>query len=127
MDWRIDTHLVEETLTALAASGLTSHDVRWVGSASGEYAISWEAFASIAAGVVYDPGCGDFDVNEIAADLVVVGDSWWLERWVRGGEEGWRYKMKPRHGSDPKRFLRVLRPAAQDYHGGADTIARLNP
>lgn len=48
-------NLLEETLEKIADYSKTIEDVSWVGSDSGEYAISWEEFRQIA-DVNYDDG-----------------------------------------------------------------------
>jgi hypothetical protein len=97
-------NLLEETLAALVAEDKSPQDVLWVGSEDGRYALSWEEFSRIA-DVEYDPGYG---AQEIAADLVVVGDGWWLERWEYDGAEGWSFKECPVRQPDAEPF-RVVR------------------
>lgn len=97
------TNLYYETLDELAHNGLTSYDVLWVGSLDGKYAISFEKFAEIA-NIEYDAGYG---AQEIAVDLVVVGQSWWLERQEYDGSEWWEFKEIPFKSPDSKPFDRV--------------------
>ena len=68
------TNLLKETLEVLEKYGKSPKDVRWVGSRDGRYAITWEEFEKIA-DIEYD---NSFGAQEVAMDLVVVGDDWWL-------------------------------------------------
>jgi len=86
-------NLLKETIKALELDGKTQKDVRWVGSKDGKYAIGWEEFEKIAKDVEYYCGYG---APEIAEDLVVVGDGWWLERAEYDGSEWWEFKTIPK-------------------------------
>ena len=110
-----EENLLKETIEALKENGKTPKDVQWVGSKDGKYAISWEEFEKIA-DIEYDAGYG---APEIATDLVVVGDGWWLERWECEDAEGWAFKTLPQKQPDAKKFSRVK--------GCYETIAELNP
>lgn len=96
------TNLLKETLKVLKSRHKTPADVQWVGSQDGTYAISWDEFAAIA-DVNYDASYGS---AEIVMDLVVVGDSWWLERGEYDGSEWWEFKSKPTWSVEepPKQF-----------------------
>ena len=85
-------NLLKETLDALKENGKTPADVRWVGRASISAKCTWEDFAK-QANFEYDNGYGG---AEIPADLVVVGDNWWLERAEYGGSEWWEFKTIPK-------------------------------
>ena len=65
-------------------------DVRWIGSTSYGY-FDWEYFSKIA-NIDYDNGFGG---QEVASDLKIVGDDWWLERHEYDGSEWWEYKSLP--------------------------------
>ena len=91
-------NLLNETLDILKENGKTPADVRWVGRSSISAKCSWEDFSKQA----------DFEYNngygwaEIPADLVAVGDNWWLERAEFDGSEWWEFKTipkEPRWGS----------------------------
>jgi hypothetical protein len=91
------TNLLEETRHAIADAG------SFVGSADGEYACSWEQFATMA-DQEYDSSYG---AQKVARDLVIrFADGSWVERGEYDGSEWWVYKQPP-----------VLR--------GAKTISRL--
>ena len=56
---------------------------------------------------------------QVADDLVVVGDSWWLERHEYDGSEWWEYKEKPKLISEIKEVSHLA--------GGMwDKLAKLN-
>jgi hypothetical protein len=69
-------NLLEETLEKLTRCGLTTADVRWVGWSNGWQVVDWPTFAALA-NREYDNQTGK---PEIHHQLVIVGDSWWLER-----------------------------------------------
>ena len=98
-------NLLRETLEKLTENNKTPADVRWAGSKDGRYAITWDAFVQLA-DIVYDDGFGG---QEIADDLVVVGDDWWLERHEYDGSEWWEYKTLPVRQSDAQSFTWVRR------------------
>jgi hypothetical protein len=97
-------NLLDETRSKLNENDKTEADVRWVGSADGTYAMPWEAFVVIA-NVNYDDGYGS---QEIARDLVVVGDDWWLERHEYDGAEGWEFRRAPTMQHDARVFSTVM-------------------
>lgn len=82
-------NLLEETLMKLEEVGKTMEDVVWIGSSDGYIPI--ETFKRLA-DVEYSPGFGS---SEVATDLLVVGDNWWLERGEYDGSEWWEYKTAP--------------------------------
>jgi hypothetical protein len=90
--------LLKETRQALEKHGKTPEQVEWIGTKDGRYTIfSWERFVAMAGHIVHDPE----DWHREIADLVVVGESWWLERYVYDGSERWVMKQKPRLQPDP--------------------------
>lgn len=95
------TNLLQETIAALRHP---EDQVLWVGSSDGKYAISWDDFAKIAADTEYDAGYGG---AEIAIDLVVVGNGWWLERGEYDGSEWWEFKKQPVADDAPAPFMNV--------------------
>lgn len=96
--------IVEETIEDLKELGYKESDVLWVGSRDGEYAMSWADFKDKFKNLRYDDG---FGAQEIASDLVVVGDNWWLEREEYDGAERWAYKKSPKITSG-KSFDKII-------------------
>ncbi len=96
-------NLKQETLNMLEANLIVPERVRWVGSRDGQFAISWEQFLEIA-DFNYDDGYG---AQEIATDLVVVGDGWWLERHEYDGSEWWEFKSLPIRKEKAREFDNV--------------------
>lgn len=82
-------NLLEETKNILKQNGKEPKDVLWVGDTTLWF--SWEYFISIA-DRRYDSGFGK---REILAELLVVGNNWWLERHEYAGSEWWEYKSLP--------------------------------
>lgn len=94
--------LLDETLEYLEGKGIDPEkEVKWVGSRDGKYAMSFAEFAKKFAELYYDANYGR---QEIAKDLVVVGEDWWLERGEYDGSEWWELKKTPILSSAPKNF-----------------------
>ena len=81
-------NLLKETLSALEENGKSKDDVLWVGCS--DFKTTWENFAEVA-DVEYDSGYGTL---EVAQDLIVVGNDFWLERHEYDGSEWWEFKSK---------------------------------
>lgn len=82
-------NLRKETLTVLHDHGLDWSDVRWAGNRAFQINLDdlWEAMD-----INYDRGYGS---QEIAHDLIIVGDDWWMERHEYDGAEWWEFKEYP--------------------------------
>ena len=109
-------NLLNETLKALETHNISAEDVLWVGSMDGKMAIRWDAFELIADKTNYNNGYGGV---EIADDLVVVGNGWWLERGEYDGSEWWEFKTMPARVVAPKPFESV-------YSDGWKSLASIN-
>ena len=83
-------NLLDETVEILKDNNLEPKDVLWVGNS--EVKTDWENFAKIA-DIDYDSGFGG---QEVATDLIVVGQNWWLERHEYDGSEWWEFKQLPK-------------------------------
>ncbi|HIQ91025.1 MAG TPA: hypothetical protein IAB27_05330 [Candidatus Coprosoma intestinipullorum] len=83
------TNLLEETKNYLRDNNKTIDDIKWVGN--NKFYFDVNEFLNIA-NVEYDSGYG---APEVAQDLLVVGDNWWLERHEYDGSEWWEYKEIP--------------------------------
>lgn len=98
-------NLLQETLDALKENGKTPADVRWVGRASISAKCTWEDFAK-QANLEYNNRYGWM---KIPADLVAVGDNWWLEREEDDVAEWWEFKAIPKvEERDSHAFSRCL-------------------
>lgn len=84
-------NLLRETVEVLGANDKKLEDVKWIGI-PGFGTIDIEVFKYVA-DKEYDNGFGGEEVN---LSLVVVGDSWWLERHEYDGSEWWEYKELPK-------------------------------
>lgn len=82
-------NFLEETINYLEKFGKTLDDIIWFGG--DDFQISREQFVELA-NIEYDPGYGH---QEIAADLVLVGKDFWLERHEYDGSEWWEFKELP--------------------------------
>lgn len=83
-------NLWNETIRVLNDNKLSWDDVLYV--ACSDFLITKENFEEIAKVTNYDDGFGGTDVAE---DLVIIGDNWWLSREEYDGSEWWRYNEKP--------------------------------
>ena len=83
---RCDMNLWKEILSALKDKKKTWEDVRWVGTY--KFKISKDNFEMLAKKTDYDNGYGG---QEVASDLLIVGDGWYLERAEYDGSEWWRF------------------------------------
>lgn len=95
-------NLLKETESVLKEYGKTFKDIIWIGSEDGY--ISLETFKKLA-NVEYDD---DFGGQEVASDLIIVGDNFYMTRGEYDGSEWWVY-----HSMDlfkkPKNELKVIR------------------
>lgn len=82
-------NLLQETINSLKINNKLPTNVLWIGNNNVWF--TWLEFSKIA-DVEYDNGYGS---PEVAIDLMVVGDGWWLEREEYDGSEWWSYKKLP--------------------------------
>lgn len=82
-------NLKNETLEVLAEHGKNAASVMWVGTEG--FTIPTDDFWKLA-DKTYNDGYG---APEVATDLIVVGEGWWLERHEYDGSEWWEYKEHP--------------------------------
>lgn len=95
-------NLKNETIQILHEHNKTPKDVRWVGCYS--YRIPTDDFWKLA-DKEYDDGYGS---AEVASDLLVVGDDWWLERGEYDGSEWWEFKQMPSCPTEQKTVKRII-------------------
>lgn len=91
-------NLKNSTLTVLRHYGKLPSDIKWVGCTS--FKIPIEEFWELA-DRQYDAGYGH---AEVAEDLLVVGENWWLERHEYDGSEWWEYKKLPK---EPEKIISI--------------------
>lgn len=91
------TNLWEETMRMLVAHEKTFENVEYIQGSN--FGITKENFERVAKESKYYSG---FGAAEVAEDLVVVGDNWWIERHEYDGNEWWEYKEKPKQISEIK-------------------------
>ena len=97
--------LVKETIGVIKEEGYSESDIEWVGSKDGKYGMSWDSFKKAFEKIEYDCGYGH---QEVASDLVVVGNGWWLERSEYDGAEGWNFKKMPVASKNQLSFDKIL-------------------
>lgn len=117
-------NLLEETKTDLYKHGKTIEDIKWVGTK--HYYVDVDKFIELA-NVKYDDG---FGAPEVAENLIITGDDWWMERHEYDGSEWWEFKEIPTE-PEQKLELKALTVGQADENGldvscGWETLERLN-
>lgn len=84
-------NLYIETMEKLRRHGKTCKDI--VAIQGYEFAIDINEFFAIAKNTNYDD---DFGEAHIAADLVIIGEDWWMERVEYDGAENWAFRQRPK-------------------------------
>lgn len=107
-------NLKNETLQELYEHGLGQKDIRWVGCQ--EFCIDIDRFFQLA-DREYDSGYG---APEVAVDLLIVGENWWLERHEYDGSEWWEFKQLP---AMPSHYTTVNSVFAQEV--GWETLSEI--
>lgn len=82
-------NLLEETIKILKEYRKEISDIKWIGNY--DYYVNIDDFLRVA-DTNYDSGYGG---QEVATDLFIVGDDWWLERHEYDGSEWWEFKTIP--------------------------------
>jgi len=106
------SNLLKETIEKLKDNGKDESNVLWVGD--DKYKTTWENFKQIA-NVEYDSGFGG---QEIASDLIIMGDTFWLERHEYDGSEWWEYKSKDMF--NPTETRRMKSVLENRWHSSGD-------
>ena len=104
-----------ETIAILKENGKTVDDVAWVGTTA--FKIPTDSFWKLA-DRNYDDSYGS---PEVATDLLVVGNGWWLERHEYDGAEWWEFKSFPVEPSETRTVDRVITPRI-----GWETLEEVN-
>lgn len=105
-------NLKRETLAFLEEHGKTKDDILWVGCP--EYTIPTELFWKLA-DKWYDDGYGS---PEVADDLLIVGEDFWLERHEYDGSEWWEFKTMPKKPDQEREVKKVIK---DDWYWGSLT------
>ena len=95
-------NLLNETKKKLEKNNKDWKDVKWVGCY--DFQIPIKLFKELADNE-YDNGFGG---QEVATDLLVVGDDWWLERHEYDGSEWWEYKETPKEPTNYRPDIKRL-------------------
>lgn len=91
------TNLWVETSRVLVTYGKSFDDVKYIQGS--DFGITKENFEQVAKKSEYYSGFGS---AEVAEDLVIVGDDWWLERHEYDGSEWWEYRETPKQINEVK-------------------------
>ena len=83
-------NLLKETKEILKDNNKTINDIVWIGTS--KHYIDIAKFLE-KANCEYDDSYG---APEVATNLKIVGDNWWLERHEYDGSEWWEYKDLPK-------------------------------
>ena len=95
------SNLKEETLKVLHHNGKRRSDVKYV--CGDDVRISREQFWKLA-DTEYDP----YGAPEIATDLTLIGDDFWMERGEYDGSEWWDFHTMPDKTGMPIRKITAL-------------------
>ncbi|MDW8691177.1 hypothetical protein Q7W12_01075 [Streptococcus suis] len=95
-------NLWEETINILKEHDKTFEGVRFIQGR--DFKITKENFEKVAKKTNYDSGYGSANV---ATDLVVVGNNWWLERGEYDGAEWWDYKESPKQVNEVREISQL--------------------
>ena len=117
-------NLLEETKEILSKHGKELRDIIWCGS--NKNYVDVDKFIELA-DTRYDDGYG---APEVAENLLVVGNNWWLERHEYDGSEWWEYKecpQKPTNKIDLKALtIYQANKCGFDITCGWETLERIN-
>lgn len=95
-------NLLQETEDDLATHGLSLSNIKWVGTE--RYTIPVDTFINIAGETEYDNG---FGAQEVATDLIIVGDGWYMDRYEYDGSESWFFHTVPPKPDEEKNITRL--------------------
>lgn len=98
----------DETLAVLEENGKTFDDVLYI--CGNYFCVSKDNFEEVAKKTIYDAGFGS---QEIACDLKIVGDCWWMERSEYDGSEGWEFREK---NDPPTETFKIHTLQAHNYN-----------
>ncbi len=118
-------NLLKETDAVLAENGKTFDDLIAVTGHDFQFPVS--VFRTLA-DTDYDSGYG---APEVAEDMVLIGDGFWLERHEYDGSEWWEYKEMPQYQNLPVRTPKALTVRQANKNGedvscGWETLSNLN-
>jgi hypothetical protein len=119
-------NLWEETIKELKDNGKNFDDV--VAICGRKFQISKEDFIRHS-NTIYDSGYG---ASEVAEDLLIVGNDFWLERHEYDGSEWWEFKQKPKYKDLPFKQITSLTVRQAHLSGvdcscGWEKLEDLNP
>lgn len=106
-------NLWEETIIALSINGHSWEDVIYV--CGDDFSISKQNFESVAKETDYDNGYG---LQQIASDLMLIGDNWWYVRKEYDGKEWWEHITKP----TPNSKLAIIGSLSNDSNNTLQSI-----
>ena len=113
-------NLLEETTEKLKNNNKNIEDIKWIGT--NKHYVDIDKFLEVA-NTKYDDGYG---APEVAENLLIVGDGWWLERHEYDGSEWWEYKETPKKPSNKLELKALTVNQAQGCHCGWETLERIN-
>lgn len=87
---QMKTNLYNEIVETLDVANLTIDDIRYV--ILNKHTINVERFLIASKEIDYEKGYG---IEKISYDLKIIGDDWWIERYVYDGLEWFVFKTLP--------------------------------
>lgn len=113
-------NLAWETKKALFDFNKTEDDIIWIGTRL--YEIDKEKFWKLA-DVDYDNGPGTV---EVAFNLIIVGDGWWLARDEDKGAEYWEYYELPQRPMRKAKIIGLFHKDNRDLRFGKPILECIN-
>lgn len=114
-------NLLKETFSILEHHGKSLDEIRYV--FGHDFRIPVDNFIDVANKTDYDDGYG---LPEIATDLIVAGDDFWLERHEYDGSEWWEYKEHPTPPEEIKVVRILSRRDCDNFYGIDETVQGMN-
>lgn len=95
-------NLYDETINMLKINGKSLEDIKSV--QCDDFAITLENFIEVAKNTDYDGGYG---AQEVAIDLKIIGEDWWMERREYDGAEWWEFRKAPEINKEIKQVKKL--------------------
>lgn len=99
-------NLLEKATEVLHKNDRRWEDVRSLQDLDGEYALFGLDAIQHVLDVCHESGYG---TQEIANDLVIVGDGWWMDRRCYDGAEWWAFNEQPKIARADAKVIRYVR------------------